>query len=44
MKILVTGGAGYVGSKLVPELIKLGHEVSVLDMMIYGERKVFFQL
>ncbi len=38
MKILVTGGAGYVGSKLVPELIKLGHEVSVLDMMIYGEK------
>ena len=37
MKILVTGGAGYVGSKLVPRLIKLGHEVTVLDLMIYGE-------
>jgi len=36
MKILITGGAGYVGSKLVPELIELGHEVTVLDLMIYG--------
>ena len=37
MKIFVTGGAGYVGSKLVPELLKLGHDVTVLDLMIYGE-------
>lgn len=37
MKILITGGAGYVGSKLTPELIKLGHEITVLDLMIYGE-------
>lgn len=37
MKIFVTGGAGYVGSKLVPELVKLGHDVTVFDLMIYGE-------
>ena len=37
MRILITGGAGYVGSKLVPKLLKLGNEVSVLDLMIYGE-------
>ena len=36
-KIFITGGAGYVGSKLVPKLISLGHQVTVLDLMIYGE-------
>ncbi len=37
MKIFITGGAGYVGSKLVPKLLSLGHEVTVFDLMIYGE-------
>ena len=36
-KIFITGGAGYVGSKLVPKLLDLGHKVTVLDLMIYGE-------
>ena len=36
-KIFITGGAGYVGSKLVPKLISLGHKVTVFDLMIYGE-------
>lgn len=36
-KIFITGGAGYVGSKLVPKLISLGYKVTVLDLMIYGE-------
>ena len=36
-KIFITGGAGYVGSKLVPHLLELGYEVSVLDLMIYGD-------
>jgi nucleoside-diphosphate-sugar epimerase len=35
--ILITGGAGYVGSKLVPKLLELNHSVTVLDLMIYGE-------
>ena len=36
-KILITGGAGYVGTVLTEELIKKGYEVTVLDLMIYGE-------
>lgn len=36
MKILVTGGAGYVGSALLPELLKANHQVKVLDNLMFG--------
>lgn len=36
-RVLVTGGAGYVGSNLVPKLLAAGCEVSVLDLYLYGD-------
>ena len=35
-KVLVTGGAGYVGSVLVPKLLDHGYQVKVLDLYMYG--------
>jgi nucleoside-diphosphate-sugar epimerase len=36
MHVIVTGGAGYVGCCLVPRLLELGHQVTVVDKLIFG--------
>ena len=36
LNILVTGGAGYVGSVLIPQLIENGHQVKCLDRFFFG--------
>src|SRR5436190_21581732 len=49
MKILVTGGAGYIGSVITEHLLKQNHEVTVLDNLSKGHKgalasqAIFFQ-
>jgi nucleoside-diphosphate-sugar epimerase len=35
--VMVTGGAGYVGSNLIPKLLDAGYEVTVIDWYLYGD-------
>ena len=38
--ILVTGGAGYIGSKLVNKLLDLNHKVTVVDALKFSSRSI----
>ena len=37
MKILITGGAGYLGSVITDNFLSLGHEVTVLDNLSFNQ-------
>lgn len=41
MKILITGGAGYVGTSLIPQLLAKGHHVHVYDNLMFGGDAMF---
>jgi nucleoside-diphosphate-sugar epimerase len=40
VRILITGGAGYIGSVLTPSLLALGHEVTVLDSFMFRQNSL----
>ena len=42
-KILITGGAGYVGAALADKLIENDYQVTVFDLFIYGEKVFKYQ-
>ena len=44
MKILVTGGAGYLGNVIIRELLKNKHEITVIDNFMYNQQSSLLTL
>jgi UDP-glucose 4-epimerase len=44
MKVLITGGAGFIGSAIVPKLLKQNCEIFVIDNLSFGQRKIISQI
>lgn len=40
MKILIIGGAGYIGSVLTQQLLNLGHQIRILDLFLYNNKPI----
>ena len=40
MNVLVTGGAGFIGSHIVDQLIGAGHKLSIVDSLVSGRREL----
>ncbi|MFX1470315.1 MAG: NAD-dependent epimerase/dehydratase family protein, partial [Promethearchaeota archaeon] len=40
MKILVTGGCGFVGCSIVPLFLENGYQVKILDLLLFGEEPI----
>jgi UDP-glucose 4-epimerase len=43
VKVLVTGGAGYIGSVVTAQLVEEGHDVVVVDNLLYGHREAIHE-
>ena len=41
LRVLITGGAGYLGSILCEHLLNSGYQITVIDNLMYGQHSLF---